>query len=338
MAAWTAAEHLGYTTSYVDYHAPKATGMSQGANTVLEGRRVSTNDAYLEPSRQRSNLTIMGDVLIDRVAMEENRALGVITATGEFIEGAEVILCAGAINSPTILLRSDLDSSSGLPIGKNLIEHPGAPFLLDLNENGQEPIKAVPAARSLLRYSSELYDTGPNDMTILFNSPFGTGDRVLNQGFMLASVFRVFSRGEVRLDLSDPSGPPIIDFRMLSDERDLIRLRDGVRRAIELLRDPALESIAKSVTAGSQTPDALSSDDDIDAWLLREVMTYYHAAGTCRMGAPGDPLAVVTPDCRVIGYDQLRVCDASIMPDIPRAHTHLTSVAIGDRLASIIRS
>ncbi len=336
LAAWAAAERLGYATDHVDYHAPGATGMSLGATTMLDGRRVSTNEAYLEPSRERSNLTIVGETVVDRVAMQGNRATGVVTTTGEFIEGAEVVLSAGAIHSPAILLRSELGASSDLPIGKNLIEHPGAPFFIELSADGREPIAAVPAARSLLRYSSGMYDAGENDMTILFNSPFGTGERVLNQAFMLPSAFRVFSRGEVSLNGSDVSGPPTINFRMLSDERDLIRLRDGVRRTLEFLRDPAMTSVVSNVTAGSVSLDELSSDESIDAWLLREVMTYFHASGTCRMGVPGDPRAVVAPDCKVIGLENLRVCDASIMPDIPRAHTHLTSVAIGDRLASLI--
>ena len=336
LSAWVAAGRLGYETSYLDYHTPGATGMSQGATTMLDGRRVSTNEAFLEPARERSNLTIRGETTVDRVAIEENRAAGVVTATGEFIEGTDVVLCAGAIHSPAILLRSDLGASSALPIGQNLIEHPGAPFFIELNDAGREPSAAAPAARSLLRYSSMMFDAGHDDMTILFNSPFGTGDQVLNQGFMLPSAFRVFSRGSVSLDAADPSGPPVIDFRMLSDERDLTRLRDGVRRALQLLQDHAMTAVIENVTAGASGLDQLASDDEIDSWLLREVMTYYHASGTCRMGSPDDPRTVVDPGCRVIGIDNLRVGDASVMPDIPRAHTHLTCVAIGARLASLI--
>lgn len=335
-AAWAAAETLGYATEHVDYHSPGATGMSQGATTMRHGRRVSTNDAFLEPARQRPNLTVRGDVTVERVAMDGARATGVVTTNGEVVEGADVVLCAGAIHSPAILLRSDLGAGAERPIGQNLIEHPGAPFFVELTDAGREPTAEMPAARSLLRYSSGSFDAGDNDMTILFNSPFGTGENVLTQGFMLPSVFRVFSRGEVRLDASDPAGPPTIDFRMLSDERDLVRLRDGVRRALDLVRQPAMADVVESVTAGTTALEELTSDDAVDGWLEREVMTYFHASGTCRMGAPDDPAAVVSPDCTVIGTEHLRVCDASIMPDIPRAHTHLTCVALGDRLASLL--
>ena len=83
--------------------------------------------------------------------------------------------------------------------------------------------------------------------------------------------------------------------------------------------------------------DDLNTDDAIDAWLTATVNDYVHAVGTCRMGTPGDPAAVVDTDCRVIGYDQLRVCDASVMPDLPKANTHLTTVAIADRLITKMR-
>jgi 5-(hydroxymethyl)furfural/furfural oxidase len=336
LAAWEAVGRAGHRTDQTDYHAPGATGMSLGATTALDGRRVSTNDAFLEPARERANLHVLAETTVDRVAMEGNRATGVVTTSGDVLEGREVVLCAGAVHSPAILLRSDLAAADDRPVGRNLVEHPGAPFFVELTAGGREPLASAPAARSLLRYSSGAFDAGENDMTILFNSPFGTGERVLDQAFVLPSVFRVFSRGEVRLDETDPSGPPVIDFRMLSDERDLVRLRDGVRRTLALLRDPAMTAVVKEVRAGTSAVEELTTDDSIETWLLRDVMTYYHASGTCRMGAVDDPAAVVGPDCTVIGTEHLRVCDASVMPDIPRAHTHLTCVALGDRLARVL--
>ncbi len=335
-AAWEAAGRAGYPTDHPDYHDLASTGMSHGATTLLDDRRISTNEAFLEPARGRANLTVRGETSVDRVAMEGTRAVGVLLTSGELVEAAEVVLCAGAIHTPAILLRTDLGHDRALPIGRNLVEHPGAPLFVELSDAGREPSAAAPAARSLLRYTSGMDGTGRNDMTILFNSPFGTGERVLHQAFVLPSVFQVFSRGEVSLDPVDATAPPVIDFRMLSDERDLVRLRDGVRRARVLLDDPAMSRVVQGVTAGTTPWESLESDADIDAWLLREVMTYYHASGTCRMGSPDDPRAVVDPRCAVIGTTGLRVADASIMPDVPRAHTHLTCVAIGDRLASLL--
>ena len=143
---------------------------------------------------------------------------------------------------------------------------------------------------------------------------------------------RVFSRGEVRLRSDDPLVDPVVEFRMLSDDRDRVRLRDCVRRMIDVVRHPAVTSISDGVLALDTPIEELDSDDAIDAWLSRTVNDYVHAVGTCRMGTTGDPGAVVDTDCRVIGYQQLRVCDASVMPDLPKANTHLTTVAIAERL------
>jgi choline dehydrogenase-like flavoprotein len=98
------------------------------------------------------------------------------------------------------------------------------------------------------------------------------------------------------------------------------------------VRHPDVAAITDSVVALTTPIDDLGDDEAIDAWLTATVNDYVHAVGTCRMGTPGDPAAVVDPDCRVIGYDALRVCDASVMPDLPKANTHLTTVAIADRL------
>jgi len=150
---------------------------------------------------------------------------------------------------------------------------------------------------------------------------------------LLGAVMRVFSAGEVRLASNDPRVDPVVEFRMLTDRRDLLRLRDCVRRMIDVVRQPAIDHIASSVLALTTPIDDLRTDDDIDTWLHANVNDYVHAVGTCRMGAPDDPAAVVDLDCRVRGYEGLRVCDASVMPDLPKANTHLTTVAIADELA-----
>lgn len=149
---------------------------------------------------------------------------------------------------------------------------------------------------------------------------------------------RVFSHGSVRLRSDDPHDDPVVEFDMLSDDRDRRRLRDCVRRMIDIVRQPAVTSISSGVVALTTPIDALDTDDAIDAWLAATVTDYVHAAGTCRMGTPGDPAAVTDADCRVIGYERLRVCDASVMPDLPKANTHLTTVAIADALATKMRA
>jgi 5-(hydroxymethyl)furfural/furfural oxidase len=329
---------LGYPVCD-DYHAPDATGVSLVALTLRDGRRVSTNDAYLEPARRRANLEVRGGVLVDRVVFDGRRAVGVRTSTGEEIAGREVFVCAGAIHSPAVLLRSGVGLDDDLPVGANLKEHAAtAGFEIALQSPGRMPSANAPIFSSMLRYTSGLADAGPNDMQMIWFGAVGPTDDALAGGRLMGAVMRVFSSGEVRLRSDDPQIDPVVEFHMLSDDRDRRRLRDCVRRMIDVVRSPAVSAISDGVVAFETLIDQLDSDDKIDAWLTATVTDYVHAVGTCRMGTPGDPHAVVDTDCRVIGYEQLRVCDASVMPDLPKANTHLTTVAIAERLITKMRS
>jgi len=329
-AAWTA---LGYPTTD-DYHAPDATGVSRCALTMRNGRRVSTNDAYLEPARVRPNLDVRGDVLVDRVILDGRRAVGVATADGETIDAAEVIVASGAIHSPAILLRSGLGVDDGLPVGANLKDHAATPgFEIALRPEGRMRSADAPVLTSMLRYSSDLAAAGPNDMQMLAFGATGPTQEGLAGARLIGAVMRVFSSGEVQLASSDPRVDPVVEFRMLSDDRDLVRLRECVRRMIDVVQAPDVDRITESVIALATPLDELRTDDAIDAWLLGNVADYVHAVGTCRMGRSDDSAAVVDLGCRVRGYDGLRVCDASVMPDLPKANTHLTVVAIADELA-----
>jgi choline dehydrogenase-like flavoprotein len=325
---------LGYPTCD-DYHAAGSTGISRWALTLRDGRRVSTNDAYLEPARSRPNLSVRGDVLVDRVLLDGRRAVGVRTAACDEIDANEVVVSAGAIHSPAILLRSAIGGDDGLAVGKNLKDHAAsAAFELALTKAGRKSVSDTPVMSSLLRYTSNMADAGSNDMQIAWNDCAGPNDDALTSAGVVAAVMRVFSHGEIRLRSGDPFDQPIVEFRMLSDERDLVRLRDGVRRVIAIVRHPAVAAITEGVTALTTPIDELDSDAAIDEWLFATVNDYVHATGTCRMGQPGDPTAVVDTDCRVIGYSGLRVCDASVMPDLPKANTHLTTVALAERLVA----
>ncbi len=123
---------------------------------------------------------------------------------------------------------------------------------------------------------------------------------------------------------------------MLSDSRDLVRLRDGARRLFEIGRHPAVKSISQSITlmrSDGLTPDDVRSDRELDAWLFSTVKDTWHLVGTCRMGAVDDPRTVVDSDCRVLGVENLRVIDGSVMPEVTRANTNLTCILIAERMA-----
>jgi choline dehydrogenase-like flavoprotein len=329
---------LGYPVCD-DYHALDATGVSRIALTMRDGQRVSTNDAYLEPARGRVNLEVRGGVLVDRVLVDARQATGVRTANGEEIAAREVIISAGAIHSPAILLRSGIGFDDGLPVGANLKDHAAAPgFEIKLKPTGRMPSPNAPVFGSVLRYTSGLADAGPNDMQMFGFGAIGPTDDALEGGRLIGAVMRVFSLGEVGLRSDDPLVDPVVEFRMLSESRDRDRLRECVRRMIDVVRHPAVGSISDGVVALTTPIEELDCDEAIDAWLTANVNDYVHAVGTCRMGTPGDPAAVVDTDCRVIGYQHMRVCDASVMPDLPKANTHLTTVAIAQRLVTKMHS
>jgi choline dehydrogenase-like flavoprotein len=328
-----AALDLGYGECD-DYHALDATGFSRGALTLRDGERVSTNDAFLEPARGRANLEVRGGALVERVLLDGRRAVGVRLADGDEVVAREVVVSAGAIHSPAILLRSGIGVDDGLRVGHNLKDHAAtAGFELALREDARLTDPRAPLARAAIRYSSGLAGAGPNDMQLIWFDSTGPTPELQAGGRVIGAVMRVFSHGTVALASPDPRVDPRVDFDMLSDERDLVRLRDSVRRIRTLLEHPAIADVATSIVALDRPLESLDSDDAIDAWLRATVADYVHAVGTCRMVRRDDHAAVVDTAGRVIGYDDLRVCDASVMPDLPKANTHLTTVAIAHRIS-----
>jgi choline dehydrogenase len=161
-----------------------------------------------------------------------------------------------------------------------------------------------------------------------------------NFGLIGAWVNECFSRGTVRLASADPLAQPIVEENMLDDPGDLLRMRDGIKRLIELAQRPGFADIAQFIGTSASTAgiDTLDSDAAIDAWALQNVGDAQHGTSSCRMGAPHDPRSVVDPDCRVLGVRALRVIDASVMPSVPCANTHLTTVMIAEHMADRLRS
>ena len=183
-------------------------------------------------------------------------------------------------------------------------------------------------------------DSGRNDMMLFANTHrYGFGERGLDQAGLTAAVMQCFSTGSLRLASADPEVEPQVDSCMLSDERDLIRLRDGVRRLFMFTQHAAVADLVQAVSVGTTglSPTSFAEDSRLDKWLLTECREFWHACGTCRMGAPDDPRSVVDPECRVIGTEGLRVVDASIMPEVPRANTNLTAIMIAEHMAGRLR-
>jgi choline dehydrogenase-like flavoprotein len=304
-------------------------GVGSAWLTRSQGKRVSVNDAYLEPARSRQNLTIRGDATVDQVLVNGARVVGVQLRGGEVIEAATVIVCAGAIHSPAILMRSSIDRPG---IGLGLKDHASVPLVLELNE----PYRGGLDAATVLRWSST---DGFADLQAMALNRAGGGPNEQHLGIVMAALMSVQSSGQVRLASSDAAVHPHVIFNHLDTEQDRRRLREGVRHLVKLVQSEPFRRISHNVLVDDiGTPISALADDDasFDQWMRDNIGNYVHASSTCRMGPRTDDLAVVDPSCRVHGYQGLLVCDASVFPDLPRANTHLPTVMVAERLSELL--
>ncbi|GAB3347639.1 GMC family oxidoreductase [Modestobacter lapidis] len=335
-----------------DVNAPHATGVSPYPINSRHGRRVTVNDGYLETARDLGNLCIRGDALVDRVVFEGSRAVGVrvvVDGTARTEYADTVVLSAGAIHSPAILLRSGVgpaadlrslgvDVRADLPVGRGLQDHPMAMVALPITEEAAIKTPHDRHTNVCVRWTS-----GPDapahdlmfvsmNMSVLAMATAGTSAR---SGAFGVWLNQACSRGVLTLTSTDPADQPLVHERMLSDERDLSRLRTGVRTLVELARSDAAASIIEgSIERENEALFAVLDDDsELDDHLLATVADAQHGTSTCRMGDPGDADTVVDPSCRVLGLEGLRVIDASIFPSVTRANTNLTAIMVGELMA-----
>jgi choline dehydrogenase len=352
-----AALALGYPW-HEDLNSPEGEGVACYPINNRAGRRVSTNEAYLEPARNRPNLTVTGDALVDRVLLAGQTARGVrvrLPGAGAIdIAAREVVLSAGAVHSPAILIRSGIGAAEMLrglgitpvrdlpDVARNFLEHPILRLTIALKEEFAPRDQDARHTNCCISYSSGLAGAGRRDMLMIAFNHLGVGaDGIAVPGALGVAVFQAHSRGELRFLSPEPDQDPIVEANMLSDPRDLERMHDAVRRGAAIVHHPEVMTIARSVTFGASglsVAEALRMPERArHDLILAEVGDAQHAAGTCRMTARQDPRGVVDPDAGVKGVEGLRVVDASIMPLDCRANTHLTSVMIGEMVAARMR-
>lgn len=348
-----AALDLGYGWA-PDHNAPHTTGVSPYAINRRDGKRCSVNDAYLEPRRSYANLTIIGDALVDRIVFDGTRATGLDAIIyGErrrLTASTAVVMAAGAIHSPAILMRSGIGPAADLhelglelrvdlPVGQGLQDHPAAFIPIRLNPDAVPP-PGFRHTNVCVRYTSGMAVSGPNDMMMLAINRHGDslGAHIIGDrdalGLLGVWVNECRSTGTVRLQSTDPTCHPIVDEAMLSHPDDIVRMRDGFRRLTDIAHHHASSAVGSRMEMIAPT----ASDAELDAWLLAHVGDAQHASSTCRMGAADDPRSVVDPSCRVLGVDGLLVVDASVMPTVVRANTHLTTVMIAEHVAAQLTS
>ncbi len=336
-----------------DMNHPDATGVGAMPLNNPGGVRMSTAITYLDACRHRLNLTIRANVAARRIVFDHGltgspRAVGVEVESGDetfVVEGEEIILAAGAIASPQLLLLSGVGASEQLRplgiepihelpgVGRSMKNHPSVSIVFrsqpDHHLDSDAPRNQV-GLRFTAAGSSDRNDIQVQPTTSYPESREAPNIRV---GCRLEYPY---SEGLLTLVSADVSVQPDLDFRFLSDPRDTARFREAVRRTVTIFEHPAFEDLLAERL--SPTDADLADDVSLDAWLQQNAGIAGHTSVTCKMGPAADPTAVVDQYCNVHGLQNLRVVDASIMPDIVRANTNATIIMMAERAAEFIKA
>ena len=309
----------------------------------------------MNPARHRLNLTIRPNCTTRRIVFDGKRAVGVEVESGgeTFVaEADQIVLSSGAIGSPHILLLSGVGPSAhlqemGLPVvhdlpgvGQNLRDHPMI-YVTFKTKEGYPLDGMAPRVQMGLRWTAEGSDLR-NDLMILMQS-YATervdrgGERMEPLGIrMLGILDLAMSAGELKLTSTDPNEQPSLDYRYLRDPFDRQRMREMVRTCVSLAEHDTFKDIVEYCI--EPTDEEMASDEALDAFCARDATTGQHISGTCKMGPVSDNMAVVDQHGRVHGLENLRIADASVMPNCIRANTNVTTMMIGERIADFIRN
>jgi choline dehydrogenase len=325
-----------------DFSGPNPTGVGGYPVNVVDGVRQNTGLVYLtEEVRNRPNLKISGNVLVDRVLFNGRRAVGVATATGAEISAGEVILASGSYGSPAVLLRSGIGPAADLahlgisvladlPVGQHLHDQP---FYYNAYALKTDALDMRPAVGAFLwGQSGEARDDQLDihvAVTHLMPPEYSpTGGAIA----LSVAVVKPESRGTIRLRSRDPREQPEIDCNFLAEDRDARRMLEGVKLARRIGRNPAL---ARFIELEIIPGDAVGDDQLADA-IASNLASYGHPTATAPMGGPRDAWAVVDSHGAVKRVDGLRVVDASIMPVVPSVAINPTTIMIAERIAKAV--
>ena len=358
-----------------DYCDGSQAGVYRIYATQKDGQRCSTAHGYLDPARNRPNLTVVTGARVDRVIIENGRAVGVAyrhAGNDCTVRAArEVIVSAGTVHSPAILMRSGIGPAAQLAkhgiaavadlpgVGQNLREHNsiGLAKLVNIPTMSARlgPVRLVghllnyllrrkgllttPAVQVMASFRTDPDLPDPDiilsmlPVAVTFNDK---GDAVVEKRPSFSFGFHVArpqSRGEVRLHSADPDDKPVIDHRLQGDPSDVAKLVKALKVVEQACAAPALSS----VIIGTLRPDPLPrNDEEWEAYVRAWGGIGYHSVGTCRMGRDKDPLAVLDPQLRVRGVAGLRVIDASAMPEPVSANTNAPTIMIAEKGSEMI--
>jgi choline dehydrogenase len=370
-AAFTAATSARGDRFNPDYNGISQEGVGYVQLTQRRGMRCSAADAFLRPAVRRANLDLVVESEVHRLFIEGTRVTGVLYERNESLceaRGKRVILCAGSINTPKLLMLSGIGNATdlnemGIPVvldrkavGDNLLEHPlirlvyrvkvptynltgGVTQRLSLLAKylikRQGPLASCIEAVAFLRSSP--HESSP-DVQLHF-APLGfEGSKEVNRPLVkmfpypsmtvLLNKSYPVSRGRVRLASADPNVPPLIEPRLLARQEDVETMVRGIAMVRRIVATaPLAEFVTEEVLPGPGCADA----ESVECFLRNNAEVAYHPAGTCRMGSDAD--AVVAPDLKLRGMDNLWIADASIMPDLISGNTNGACMMIGEKLA-----
>jgi 5-(hydroxymethyl)furfural/furfural oxidase len=377
-----------------DYNADFRDGVSAFPMNSTLRQRVSASMAYLsQPVRRRPNLTILANSTVERLRIVDRRVAAVLVRrAGRLVElrGREIVLSCGALQTPVILMRSGVGAADVLGrrgiavaadlrgVGRNLQNHPTLVLATHLRREGTQQGGFTTLLQSIVRFSSRLKGCPEHDMLMY---PFSRsswhplGRRI---GALVLYVNKPFSIGSVELAGGSDSALPKVDFNLLADERDLLRMTQGLQFLLQLLVDPEVTRMRNEIFVpnmplvsrlgrrswgnllgawsaarvldsgrlrrhflaphGVQVESLLSDPNASQRFVEKNAQAAYHVCGTCRMGAQTDPAAVVDSRGRVHGIAGLRVADASVFPTIPRANTHLSVLMTAEKMAAHLKA
>lgn len=360
-----AGQQAGYEVTD-DYNGQKQEGFGPMEQTVYKGTRWSAANAYLRPALKRDNCDLMRG-LVERVLIEDGRAVGVVLAGGKVVRARrEVILAASSINSPKILMLSGIGPAAHLTehgidvvadrpgVGANLQDH----LEMYIQMASKQPItlykhwnlmsKALIGAQWLFTRTG-LGASNQFESAAFIRSRAGVPYPDIQYHFLPMAVrydgkaaaeghgfqahvgpMRSLSRGAVTLRSADPKDDPVIRFNYMSTEQDWQDFRTCIRLTREIF---AQEAFAPYVKHEIQPGAALQSDDALDSAIREHAESAYHPCGTCRMGRADDPGAVVDPEGRVIGVGALRVVDSSVFPQITNGNLNGPSIMTGEKMS-----
>jgi choline dehydrogenase len=367
-----AVQQAGYPRS-LDLNGQHAEGVDHIQLSQRRGLRCSTAAGYLR--RKPASLEILLEAHVLRIETADGRAIGVTIRRGGEVatltasEG--VVLCAGALNTPRLLMLSGIGPEKALRhhgiavvqdlpgVGENLQEHPGAHLVNAVNAHTlNDDARGLAGVRQVLALAiarTGALTTGIGHAQAFVKSREGLpapnlqlafsafafdvtdkGNLALRQESSVSTfvaLMRPQSRGRIALRSADPDAAPLIEHLLLGSEDDVEQMIDGLEIARKIMAQPAIAPhVAREVRPGAE----LATREQLGFYVRAATLPMFHPVGTAKMGAADDPAAVVGPDCRVRGLKCLWIADASIMPTIPQGNTNATAIMIGERASDLI--